>query len=148
MSPEYMQALGEAVYNFSRLEWEVIYIEVRRNNDIWENVPLGRPSNELANALKRSIERATWHLSRELRTRLFALEQRYRQAFDERNRLLHGYPYVAEDGGRLWGRERTWTLDSLRALAASFSEIEGIGNALHREVLASRGHNEGKVLNA
>jgi hypothetical protein len=123
--PEYLHAVGRAFYNFSYMEWGVVYGIASLNEcPLWE-VPVHEPGGTVAAALDRAIKNTKLKLPNDLRTDLKRLVGSFRAAVKERNNLLHANPFTDEDGAqRLGGKgHRKWrTQDVLRA-AKQFEDL-------------------------
>lgn len=132
---DYINALGNFVWQFALLEWEAIYVTVTLNNDDWTKIPLKKSSNAIRNVLTNSIQ-----LRPEFADRLSSFAKHYRAAILERNGLLHVHPYTAVDGSQQLGgvdREdvkREWTLTRLRDETKKLCDWGREGNILVREL--------------
>lgn len=49
--PDYIQAIGRAFYNFTYLEWIVVWTIVKLSADGFKSVPKGKTANYIAKAL-------------------------------------------------------------------------------------------------
>ena len=111
--PEYVRAVGQAHYNFTYLEWGVVWTIAKLSADGFGSVPSGEPAGRIARALILSIDSTTPPLPRALRARLVKVHERFLGAIRVRNKLLHAHPYTADGGaqrlgspGLQWPRER------------------------------------------
>lgn len=52
----YLQALGRAFYNFTYMEWGIIWTIVKLSSDGFDSVPRGEPAGKIARALTKAIE--------------------------------------------------------------------------------------------
>src|SRR5688500_2894293 len=75
--PEYLQALGRAVYNFTYFEWSVVWTIVKLSSDGFDSVPKGKPALEIAKALTSAIEKTKPPLSGVLRRQLVKIDESY-----------------------------------------------------------------------
>jgi len=139
VEPSYLQAIGQFVWNFALLEWDVVYIVVKLNNDEWTKTRLNSTSGDISKALARSIEEQAARLPTAYVIRLRAFAKHYEADILERNGLLHVHPYTASDGAQQLGGEdrkkvlREWTLERLREHAELFKVHQREGNALLHE---------------
>lgn len=93
-----MRAVGQAHYNFTYLEWGVVWTIVKLSADGFGSVPSGKPAGFIAKALIQCINSTSPPLPRPLRTRLVKVHERFLEAISVRNKLLHAHPYTAEGG--------------------------------------------------
>jgi hypothetical protein len=123
--PEYLRLLGRALYNFTYLEWGIIYTIVKLSTNGFESVPRGETAQKIARALTRAIAETRPPLPTDLRLQLIKLDERYRAGIKVRNRLLHGHPYTAADGSqRLGGIDAEgWTPERVAEAATTFAEV-------------------------
>jgi hypothetical protein len=134
---EYLHSLGRAFYNFTYLEWIVVWTIVKLSDDGFKSVPSGKPAGEIARALIRAVETTTLQLPSALRSRLIRFHQSYRQAISRRNKLLHAHPYTEESGAqRLGGGGHKWPIDLVDEAARFFEEAAISGNTIFHEELA------------
>ena len=104
---EYLRKLGRAFYNFTYLEWIVIWTIARLNGSDFTTVPQGRgaTASRICAVLTNAIERATPPLTAPLAQALGDFRDRFEQAIDRRNKLLHAHPFTAGDGSQQLGYE-------------------------------------------
>jgi hypothetical protein len=121
--PEYLLALGRAVYNFAYLEWGIIWTIVKLSADGFDCVPKGKPAHVIARAFSAAIKNAKPPLSAQLRHQLVKVDESYRAAIKRRNKLFHAHPFTAQDGGqRLGGGAIEWPLKEIDSAAMEFEE--------------------------
>lgn len=129
--PEYLQALGQAVYNFTYLEWVVVWTIVKLSADGFGSVPKGESASKIATALNKALSTTTPPLPAKLRTALFAFEKSYRKASSLRNKLFHAHPYTAAGGAQqLGGGGFEWPLEKVNDAAKQFEDAAIEGNAI------------------
>jgi len=135
--PEYIALLGRAFYNYTYLEWVVVWTIVKLSTDGFASVPMGKSSGYIAKALIKAIESTEPPLSPGLRRGLIAFHQEYLRSIAGRNKLLHSHPYTA-DGGlqRLRGGSHDWPDDAVISAAQQFEEAAIMGNGLFHGALA------------
>lgn len=127
--PIYLQAVGQAFYNFTYLEWVVIWTIVKLSSDGFKNVPRGKPASNIARALTKAIAMTSPTLPTQLRRRLVIFDESYRGAIQKRNKLLHAHPYTASDGSQqLGGGGLEWPITNVNAAAKLFEEAAIMGN--------------------
>ena len=135
--PIYLHALGQAFYNFTYLEWVVIWTIVKLSSDGFQSVPLGKPASDIAKALTKAIATTSPVLPTQLRKRLVKFDESYRKAIQKRNKLLHAHPYTAKDGSQqLIGGGLEWPNASVNAAAKLFEEAAIMGNDIFHGDLA------------
>jgi hypothetical protein len=141
VDPNYVQALGRAFYNFTYLEWGIIWRIVKLSDDGFTSVPTGKSASSIATALLRAVAKTTPPLSETLRKSLVKHHEKYLAAIRVRNKLLHGHPYTAPDGSQqIGGGGHEWTTDKIDEAAKSFEDIAIEGNAIfHGQLKAERG---------
>jgi hypothetical protein len=128
--PEYLQALGRAVYNFTYFEWGVVWTIVKLSSDGFGSVPKGRTALEIAKALTSAIEKTDPPLSSPLRRQLVKIDESYRAAIKRRNKLFHAHPYTAKDGKQqLGGGGVEWPMGEVDAAAKLFEDAAIACNA-------------------
>jgi hypothetical protein len=113
--PAYIEALGRAFYNFTYLEWIVVWTIVKLSPDGFGSVPRGESASHIAGALIRAIAATSPPLSQGLRHSLVKFHEAYRGAIRSRNKLLHAHPYTATGGlQQLRGGRHDWLCLRLR----------------------------------
>lgn len=138
--PIYLQAVGQAFYNFTYLEWVVIWTIVKLSSDGFQSLPRGKPASDIAKALTKAIATTSPTLPTQLRRSLVKFDQSYRDAIQKRNKLLHAHPYTAKDGSQqLGGGGLEWPIASVNAAAKLFEEAAIMGNDIfHGELTKVR----------
>ncbi len=135
--PAYIQALGQAVYDFTYLEWVVIWTIVKLSPDGFESIPKGATAGKIASALEKAIGGASPPLPNNLRGALVKFSESYRYALRIRNKLLHAHPYTASDGlPRLLAGDHDWSVEKVKAAAKLFDDAASMGNAIFHGDLA------------
>jgi len=138
-SNEYLQAIGQVVWYFALLEWNVAYLIVKLNGDDWSKAKLEETSATIAKSFERSIENAVSTLSPEFLVRFRSVAKLYRSDIGERNGLLHVHPYTAASGAQQLGGTdrlatmREWTLERLQSTASQIANHQRQANALLHE---------------
>ena len=133
----YLQALGQALYNFTYLEWVVIWTIVKLSHDGFGSVPTGKTAREIARALTNAIQNRSPSLSKTVRRKLVEFANAYRDAFAARNKRLHAHPYTAPTGAQqLRGGGHEWPLEHVHAAAKLFEDAAIFGNGIFHGELA------------
>lgn len=137
---EYLQALGRTFYNFTYLEWVVVWTIVKLSSDGFGSVPRGEPASQIAKAFTNAIENTSPPLSKNLRYRLIKFDEVYREAIRYRNKLLHAHPYTATTGApQLTGGGYEWPIEVVDEAAELFENAAITGNELfHGDLAAER----------
>ena len=137
VNSEYAQRLGVAFYNFTYLEWAVIWTIVKLTSNGFDAIPRPATAAVLRKALANAIDTTSPPLPEELRKHLKEFEELFRLALRVRNQLLHAHPYTAADGEqRLGTGEVRWSLEEVDAAALRFEEAAIFGNGIFHGDLA------------
>jgi hypothetical protein len=135
--PVYLQALGQALYNFTYLEWVVVWTIVKLSSDGFGSVPKGETAVQIARALTKAISTTTPALPGSLRRQLAKFDESYRAAIKVRNKLLHAHPLTAPDGSQQLGSAgSSWSLEQVEVAAKQFEDAAIQGNAIFHGELA------------
>jgi hypothetical protein len=135
--PLYLQALGQALYNFTYLEWVVVWTIVKLSSDGFGSVPKGETATQIAKALTRAVSSTTPALPDSLRQQLVKFDESYRAAIKVRNQLLHAHPLTAPDGSQQLGSAGSnWSLEQVEVAAKQFEDAAIQGNAIFHGELA------------
>lgn len=136
--PAYIEALGRAFYNFTYLEWVVVWTIVKLSPTGLGSVPRGKSSSYIATALIKAIHVASPPLSQDLRRSLVEFHEAYLRAIRSRNKLLHAHPYTAPGGlERLRGGAHDWPMEAVVLAAKEFEDAAVEGNATFHGPLAA-----------
>lgn len=138
--PDYLHAVGRAFYNFTYLEWIVVWTIVKLSADGFGSVPKGQTAAHIAKALIQAIAATEPSLPDKLRRDLVKFHANYLLAIRRRNKLLHAHPYTAADGSQqLGGGGIEWPVADIDDAAKYFEETAIAGNAIfHGELKATR----------
>ncbi len=125
----YVALLGRAVYNFAYLEWAVIYtIETLTPGYLNKYTGTAKPitSGAVADTFGKEVLGRT-NLSPDLKAKLVACADRFTRLVTDRNRLIHGHPYTAEDENQqlsYQGRlpSTSWSISEVEAIAHEFDD--------------------------
>tara|TARA_R110002096_G_scaffold101785_2_gene225209 strand:- start:461 stop:925 length:465 start_codon:yes stop_codon:yes gene_type:complete len=94
-SDDYLKALGRATYNFAYLEWGIIWL-----TETLERGFLSKVSKLTAGKIANNFE----IIARSIgdydpqKTEIVSLSVDFKKFVKERNKLMHGNPFTAEDG--------------------------------------------------
>jgi hypothetical protein len=136
--PAYLQALGQALYNFTYLEWVAVWTIVKLSSDAFGSVPVGKTALKIARALSKAIGRTSPPLPNDLRRRLVKFNEAYRSAIRNRNKLIHAHPYTTTSGLQQLGSSgHEWPIDEVDASAKLFEDAAIMGNDIFHGDLAS-----------
>jgi hypothetical protein len=126
--PNYIKALGTAFYNFTYLEWIVMWTIVKLSESGFEAVPRGQTASFVAKAWAKAIETSP-QLSGALRTKLAHFHQCYVKAIKHRNKLLHAHPYTTSGGAQqlMASGGLEWPIETVENAARFFdtTAVEG-----------------------
>lgn len=138
--PAYLQAVGRAFYNFTYLEWVVVWTIVKLHPDGFGGVPRGETASRIAKSLINAIDQTKPPLPADLRRSLVKFYEAYLRVIPRRNKLLHAHPFTASDGSQqLGGGGHQWPVEELRAAALEFQEAAITGNGIfHGELAQAR----------
>jgi hypothetical protein len=127
--PQYIEALGRAVYNFAILELNIVYIIDRLESGYATQYFSGKKTaGQLANDFDGAVKGASGHLAE---TELLDLSKAFRDLKVSRDKLLHAKPVTAPGGTQqLHYPNIAWDLDSVRKAATDFAEASTKANKL------------------
>jgi hypothetical protein len=135
--PEYLRALGTAFYNFTYLEWVVVWTIVKLSANGFGSVPRGEPASVIAKALIKAIDSTSPPLPPGLRQKLVKFHESYVAAIRSRNKLLHAHPYTAGGGvQQLGGGGLEWPMSAVNEAAQLYEQAAIEGNAIFHGDLA------------
>lgn len=135
--PDYVQAVGRAFYNFTYLEWVVVWTIVKLSANGFASVPKGKTASHIAKSLINAIDQTLPPLPKDLRRRLIKFHQDYLAAIKTRNKLLHAHPYTAAGGlQQLGGGGHQWPINAVDSAAMMFEETAIEGNEIFHGDLA------------
>jgi hypothetical protein len=129
--PDYIHALGRAFYNFTYLEWVVVWTIVKLSADGFVSVPKGQSAKFIATALHKAIDSTSPSLPSDLRLSLVNFHKSYLKSITQRNKLLHAHPHSTANGSQqLGGGGVEWPIDHVIKAAMLFEEYAIQGNAI------------------
>ena len=133
----YIHSVGTAFYNFTYLEWVVVWMIVKLNADGFGSVPRGETARAIAKALHKAIENTSPPLPTPLRQQLIKFHESYLAAISSRNKLLHAHPYTTQEGEQqLGGGGVEWPISAVDQAARLFENAAIEGNAIFHGELA------------
>jgi len=119
----YLQAYGQAMYNFSYLEWGVIWTIAKLSSDGFTSIPTEKSGFDIADAFTKVIQTTNPPLADALRDQLLKLDATYRDSVSTINTLLHAHPYTTSTGSQqLGGDKMHWSIDELNTAAKNFED--------------------------
>jgi len=128
---DYLHAVGRAFYNFTYLEWIVVWTIVKLSADGFSSVPRGKTASHIAKALIKAITATEPPLPDQLRRGLVKFYESYLAAISRRNKLLHARPYTAADATQqLGGGGVKWPTDVVDEAAKFFEGAAITGNSI------------------
>ncbi|WP_441289350.1 hypothetical protein ACSRUE_00765 [Sorangium sp. KYC3313] len=140
--PAYIQAVGQAFYNFTYLEWSVIWLVAKLKSGYFGEIESANPP-KTAGTIRRDLAHeatASKKIDAPTRAKLVAISRRFDQATRRRNLLLHAHPFTDQDGNQLLGglshgTRQTWTIDDVLGVAEEFEVLAREANAvLHQDL--------------
>lgn len=127
----YIFSIGRAFYNYTYLEWGVIWTIAKLSSGGMTAVPKGETAKVIATALIRAIENTEPPLPKQLRFELVKFHEAFLEAIRRRNKLLHAHPYTAPGGDQqLGGGGFEWPVSAVDETAIFFEETAISGNAI------------------
>ncbi len=103
--PDYIPALGQALYNFTYLEWIVVWTIVKLSHNGFDAVPTGKPGGQIATALIQAIENTSPPLPKTLRLRLVKFHESYLAVYAvETNYFTHTHILQQKASATRWRR--------------------------------------------
>ncbi len=138
--PEYIKAVGTAFYNFTYLEWVVIWSIVKLSATGFASVPTGKTASFIAKAFHKAINTTSPVLSPSLRKQLTRFHKSYLAAIQLRNKLLHAHPCTAPGGmQQLAGGGVQWPIETVYAAALQFENAAIQGSSVfHGSLMRER----------
>ena len=130
----YLRALGRAVYNFTYLEWGIVWLTETIEPGFLRKVgtlTAGQIANHFANAEKQMNGADPGKKDLENLVSIF------KALVDDRNRLFHGNPFTAEGGEQRLiydGKhgQKDWTVDLMTTFSSQVAEASiSAGSLLH-----------------
>lgn len=129
--PDYLLSVGRAFYNFTYLEWIVMWTIAKLSADGFKSVPRGETASRIAKALSGAINATTPPLPDSLKSDLVEFHRRFLNAIKKRNKLLHAHPYTTASGAQqLSTREQRWSVESVDDAAQFFENAALFGNGV------------------
>jgi len=127
----YLLSAGRAFYNYTYLEWGVIWTIAKLSSGGMGDVPKGETAKKIATALSRAIENTEPPLPKQLRLELIKFHEAFIEAIRKRNKLLHAHPYTAPGGEQqLGGGGVQWPISAVDEAALFFEETAISGNTI------------------
>ena len=131
--PQYIEALGYAVFNFAILEYSIAnIIERLRRGYVWEYISQEKPAGRVAKDFAQAIEQAKGHAAE---AELTAICHTFDALKNRRNKLLHANPLTGPGGApalRHQARDILWDLNTVRQAATDFAAAAAkAGSLLH-----------------
>lgn len=119
VSPEYLSAIGIAMFCFAELEWNAVWCCERIKTG-----SLSELSKETAGGIAKTLIAITATLAASPdKERLSGLATRFSDLVETRNAILHAEPGTETDGAqRLFRNDIPWTPDTLNDAADAFTE--------------------------
>ena len=134
VAEDYLSALGRATYNFSYLEWGIIWITETLQPGFLQmaSTMTARNISEKFSSVVKRLDKTDPD-----GTRLQTLARNFRDLVPDRDRLMHGNPYTALSGEQRLlydgkhGR-KDWTIDSMKDFSSrTATESIEVGKLLH-----------------
>jgi hypothetical protein len=123
--PEYLQALGRAAYNFTYLEWGIVWLgETLLDGFIgWCSKQTAQQIGERFAKLARAVPPDD-----DDREALICIAGKFLTLVLDRNRLLHAHPYTATDGEQRLGyrgksEPKDWPKSEIEMFADDVSDL-------------------------
>jgi hypothetical protein len=123
--PAYTRLLGQALYNFTYLEWVVLWTIVRLNGNDTGVLSLRETAGAIAKRFLTSIRDTTVPLPVLLRLELTECHDHFVAATKTRNHLLHAHPYTASDGAQrlTYSGDLKWPPEDVVKAAVAFEDL-------------------------
>lgn len=134
--PEYLSAIGRAVYNFGYLEGCICDIVARISPAGHAAIPRNPTADGIAMAFRRAIKKATPALTDGMRACLEEIQEKFDDLIDFRNELVHARPHTSPDGKQLLqGREGPIHIENILKSAAHFENLAIYANWVYHDSL-------------
>jgi hypothetical protein len=127
--PEYLHAIGQAVYSFSCLEWGVIWAAEQIAPGFIHTDHHTMTAGKISSEFKGILKRARAEMPDEAWLALKSVSDRLWDAIDLRKALLHAHPFTAEGGEQMLGRRTEagasldWRIEKVDAATKYFDEL-------------------------
>lgn len=135
VGPEYLNALGQAMYSFSSLEWMVIWAAEQIEPGFINTDPHTMKASLISRQFREMLKRARHSMPEEVWNPLKDVSDRFWAAIDLRGALLHAHPLTGPGGEQMLGR-RTEQKDLLHwdigKIDAATRFIEEVGSDLNQ----------------
>jgi hypothetical protein len=119
--PEYLEAIGKAVYVFARVEWNIIWIVAKLKPDYFNETrsPDQKLTSTITKDLWAALAAAT-SLDTAMRARITSAVREFERLTKRRNHLVHAHPFTDAEGKQRLGKteERHWSMEKIRTLIA------------------------------
>ncbi len=139
--PVYLQAIGQAFYNYSYLEMTVVHTIAKLRANRPRPIRPKSPAGLLATVLPEMIATADPALEPALAAELMAWSRQFTAAVTVRHRLMHAWPAKGPEEPHVldYHPERCWPIADVHGAAAVFeaAAIEGL-RIYHGRLAAER----------
>lgn len=136
VEPDYLQALGHAIYNFACLEWNIVWLaDALKPGYVFtiqnHRKTVGRIAADFQRLVKKSARR-----NPTVADELNRLSETFLRLVKERDRLVHGKPATTSPTGEQClvyaedGRSMTWNEAAILDVAQEFEAAATEANAL------------------
>ncbi|MBO1903993.1 hypothetical protein KHP60_04500 [Microvirga sp. 3-52] len=138
--PEYIQALGQAVYSYCYLEWQVIWLVERLTGTFFEVDVHRMTGGKIGRAFKEAVDAAEGNVPDEVLQRLKRGSNLFWNAVELRQDLLHAHPFTADGGEQMLSRKKEgrfdpWTIEKIDSATRCFDELDHELNDLFQNAL-------------
>ena len=143
VSPEYVNALGYAVYCFCYLEWGAIWIIERFEPKYVHRIQIQKKTaRDVADRLK-TLATGAKGLEKPIHKRLVEFATLFKDLVERRNWLVHAKPFTGENGEQRLNYvgkagKVDWTIAEINSLAKQFEDASIEAGELFHEHLAHR----------
>jgi hypothetical protein len=137
--PAYLQAIGQAFYNYAYLEMAVVHTIARLRSNGPRRIRPKAPAGLLATVLPEMIENADPALDAAVARELRAFARQFTHAVSVRHRLLHAWPVSGPNEPHYleYRADRVWPIAEVHAAAALFEATALEGLRIYHDRLAA-----------
>lgn len=127
--PEYLHAIGQAVYSFSILEWGVIWAAEQIEPGFMSTDHHIMTAGRISKQFKAILDRARPQMPEDVWQGLKQISDQLWGAVEMRSELLHAHPFTAADGSQLLGRRTRsgtslqWDIEKVDAATRYFDDL-------------------------
>jgi len=134
----YIAAVGRAFHHFTYLEWVLVSITEKLNQEGYASSTQGMTSGYLARKLLEILGSGSSRLAPSLRQSLVEFHRGFVTAKHRRDKLVNSHPFITgKEVSRICTGQHAWPTEKLDAAAAQFEKTAIQGSAILQSLLQS-----------